>query len=95
MTFMETTAPANTGHVSRGIQLVCVRCAIPMMLLSMTGLVVAGFLPPLLPSDPTDVIAQIFTVTVPRASAPALRWAEHLDRDPAAIPLTGNRCAAW
>jgi len=52
--------PPNRAGANRAIQLACTYSAIPMVLMLMVGLVAAGFIPPLHPSDSPQEIATFY-----------------------------------
>jgi hypothetical protein len=52
--------------LSRRMQLLCVRTAVPMVLMLFGGLTLAGFIDPLSPNDPAHVIAHIYRIHTDR-----------------------------
>lgn len=50
----------TTPAMSRTMQLVCIRAAIPLILIVLTGWILSGFLPPHHPSDSAEMIANIY-----------------------------------
>jgi hypothetical protein len=63
---MLSNSGQTTPAVSRAMQLLCIRTAIPFIVLVVTGWILSGFLPPHHPSDSAEMIANIYRMETNR-----------------------------